>query len=93
MREFLYRLRAHKKACREIGENEKSENHIEPFDPSLARNKRRANDKRDGHDIENEQPVPKLLREAAFAEIESTQLIAKRSWLSVIFSRSRSRAS
>ena len=56
----------------EVSENDKSENHIEPFDPSRARQKRRANDKRDGHDIENEEPITKLPREAAFAEIEAT---------------------
>ena len=89
MGEFLYRMRAHKEAGGEVGENDKSENHIEPFDPSRARQKRRANDKRDGHDIENEEPITKLLREAAFAEIEATQFIAKRSRLSVIFSRSK----
>ena len=41
--------------------------------------------KRDGHGIENEEPVMKLLRDTAFAEIEAAQLIAKRSFLSTRF--------
>ena len=69
MGEFFYRMLACKKSGGEISENDKSENHVEPFEPTCPRQKRCPNDKTDGHDIENEEAVTKLLRNAAVAEI------------------------
>jgi len=83
--EFLHRMRAYIEAGRKISENTESEDHIEPFDPVRARQKRRAYDKRDRERIENEKPVTKLLRNTAFAEIEAAQLIVKGSFLSMRF--------
>ena len=89
VRKFPHRIGTYVEARRKIGEDNKSEDHIEPFDPSRAGYERRTDDEQDREGIENEKPVAKPLRDTTFTEIKAAQLVPKGNVVSLRFGRRR----
>jgi hypothetical protein len=62
-------MRACVKTEREVGEDDKPENHIQPFEPGRPRHKRRGHDENYCYRVESKEGVTKSMRNTAFAEI------------------------